>query len=55
MIKTMSAILLLALAGCSAAPASYNDTACSREPGSYACQIERWQKTDARSAGANTM
>ena len=38
-------VLLLTLTGCSSgAPRSYEVTPCSVDPGSYECQVERYQR-----------
>jgi hypothetical protein len=45
MVKVTSALLLCVLWGCtSASPPGYS--ACSTQPGSYACQIERYDRVD---------
>lgn len=39
-------VLLLTLTGCSSggAPRSYEVTPCTSSPGSYECQVERYQR-----------
>lgn len=45
MFKVASAVLLCVLAGCaSTAPVGYS--VCSTQPGSYACQIEQYQRVN---------
>jgi len=45
MFKVASAILLCVLAGC-ASTSSQDYSVCSTQPGTYACQIEQYQRVN---------
>jgi hypothetical protein len=45
MLKVVSAIALCVLAGC-ASTAAPEYSVCSTQPGTYACQIEQYQRVD---------
>lgn len=47
MIKALSAVLLLALAGCSGVPRQYPTSPCTASEASYECQIERYHNVAA--------
>jgi hypothetical protein len=44
MIKWVSAMLLCLAAGCTSTVPAEGYSVCSTEPGSYACQIEQYQR-----------
>jgi hypothetical protein len=49
MIKAISVILLLALAGCSSIPQpQYTASPCAAGEASYACQVERYHNVNAQ-------
>ncbi|MDB5826264.1 MAG: hypothetical protein JWQ73_484 [Variovorax sp.] len=45
MIKAASAVLLCVLAGC-ASSSPQVPSVCATQPGTYACQIEQYEKVD---------
>jgi hypothetical protein len=47
MFKIASAILLCVLAGCSGTGAPRQDSVCTSQPGSFACQVERYGNVGA--------
>jgi hypothetical protein len=47
MIKALSVVLLMGLAGCAGIPPDqYSASPCSASEASYACQIERYNKAN---------
>ena len=44
MSRIASALCLCILAGCAGAPPQAYSSACAAEPGSYACQIEQYER-----------
>ena len=47
MVKALSVVLLVALAGCSSVAPQYPASPCAASEASYACQIERYHNVSA--------